>query len=745
VEGIFNYVIATTFYGSIVGLVIILLKVVLKDKINPQWHYLIWMVLILKLLIPFGPESSISLFNFVPTLPQGIEQGIVNRETPVQILPPQLDTKPGENITDSRANHGYVPRDSFEERNVIPRNIFPFIWVIGAILTGLWVMYVFHSFKNKVQKSAYEVRKDLVELLESCKRKLGIKEDINIVIQDKIKAPSLYGLVKPKILLNPKVLSLKENELKYILLHELAHYKRKDVLMNYILLILQVVHWFNPFIWYCFKLIRQDMEVATDEKVLQTLEQREHKDYGRTLLTILEDFYTPNFVPKILGISDDKENIKRRIKMIKMTEFFKGKKRMTIIIGLICILTLSSALLTSARGGLIRNEKPNPDSPIYNAEELYRHKSLYIGDASNISNLLNKMPLATLKEGISLSTSIRPYGVTVNYNLSKGNFGGTELEIEELKSYLFNNSLIVFALIENIDYITFNDISGSLDEREYTFTRLQIQESNKVTLWEFSKDLETFKNFIKGIAIPKSKQSNSLEDAISKAVREKGSIYYRGEFLTEGHIILDIEETGSTVKVYAIASVAWFGFENGIFTQVAGTGSMPTVMVFSVNEDGEYILTDYIEPMDGSGYADSIRRMFPKEFHNSILITRNEFQVKLANLLEEQAKAYLDSIGRTAEVKIGYVEKKLPNINVEASNKLLSEFTKFVPLLNSFPYWLGTVERIEDGVRYIYETSQEKSSDGYDLIVFRKTSSDGKIAAERIYKIDGNNPILVEN
>jgi len=65
-ESIFNVVWVTSLYGTVVGIALILIKNLLKNRLSPKWHYLIWIVLILKLLIPFGPESAVSLFNIIP-------------------------------------------------------------------------------------------------------------------------------------------------------------------------------------------------------------------------------------------------------------------------------------------------------------------------------------------------------------------------------------------------------------------------------------------------------------------------------------------------------------------------------------------------------------------------------------------------------------------------------------------------------------------------------------------------------
>lgn len=87
----------------------------------------------------------------------------------------------------------------------------------------------------------------------------------------------------------------------------------------------------------------------------------------------------------------------------------------------------------------------------------------------------------------------------------------------------------------------------------------------------------------------------------------------------------------------------------------------------------------------------------------------------------------------------------MADINVEAKNKLFSKYTKYDSFLNNCPYWIGTRERIENGTRYIYETSQETTGDGHAVIVFRKTGDDGVVVEERRYKIVGNEPLLMEN
>jgi bla regulator protein BlaR1 len=657
-------------------------------------------------------------------------------------------------------------------------------------------------------------------------------------------------------------LNLNDKDISYIfiLLHELAHYKRKDLLANYLLLVLQIIHWFNPVIWYCFKRIRQDMEVAADEKVLDVLESSEQKRYGKALLAVLERFNSPRLASRLIGMIDDRKNIERRIRMIRMAELFKSKRRLFILTGILYIAILSGVLLTNpltkqasfvignyilkvpadwkvtvgeaelifernnipfggveivgyepnqslflpnhsetkwqkdieglitkavlvnldltqpAASGdtsiknenhlylLFANEKiaydiyantkyvnesqliriaksfiriNNKETKGYNADVLLRFKNKYVGDHVNVVNLIDNLPYADLRREVLLQTKNAPYGITVKYDFSAAGTDAVQSEIT-----LRNNAVIMFALIDNVDIINFN-LKTDEEEKNYQYTRAQIQQSFDKDLREYAKDIRKFETLLNSFSQFQSRNPKSIDEAVSIAIKNRGENgYLDGEVATEGHLILDTEEKNGNIKVYTISSFGYFGFENGIFTKISGSGAIPTVITFSKNEKGEYSLLEYKEPVDGVGYIDSVKKMFPSKLWDKVLSEGKNYP-ELVKQLEAQAGEYLKSIGRNAKVSVAYVEKKPVNIGVEASNKLFAEFTKYDAFLNSCPYWIGTREIIENGVRYIYETSQSKTSDGYDIISFKKKKEDGTVVKEHKYKIIGNEPQLI--
>ncbi|MDS1030039.1 M56 family metallopeptidase [Bacillota bacterium LX-D] len=336
---IFKIVFMTSLYASFVGLIIIFFKWILKDRISSEWHYIIWVVLILKLIVPFGPESAVSLFNAVPIVAQNTNLTQATEQFHKSTAVMQQENP--------HALTAWKVQDTSLSIITIVERYMPYFWLFGAILLSIWLLYINYSLNRKIKKRGIIASESINLIFEECKNRMGVKRNIQIIRQDVIDTPALFGVFKPKILLSPAILNLNDKDISYILLHELAHYKRKDLLANYLLLVLQIIHWFNPVIWYCFKRIRQDMEVAADQRVLAVLEGGEQKEYGKTLLVVLESFSLPSLAPRLIGMIDDRKNMERRIRMIRMAEFFKSKRRLFMVTGILFVVILCGVLLTN--------------------------------------------------------------------------------------------------------------------------------------------------------------------------------------------------------------------------------------------------------------------------------------------------------------------------------------------------------------------------------------------------------------
>jgi hypothetical protein len=100
----------------------------------------------------------------------------------------------------------------------------------------------------------------------------------------------------------------------------LGHLKRLDPLVNGLLIVLRAVHWFNPLVWYAYRCVRRDRELACDEAVLATTWSEDRERYGHTIIRLIELgsglSTNPTWKPALTGIVENTEQIKERITMI---------------------------------------------------------------------------------------------------------------------------------------------------------------------------------------------------------------------------------------------------------------------------------------------------------------------------------------------------------------------------------------------------------------------------------------------
>ena len=224
------------------------------------------------------------------------------------------------------------------------------------------------------------------------------------------------------------------------------------------------------------------------------------------------------------------------------------------------------------------------------------------------------------------------------------------------------------------------------------------------------------------------KNASALKDAISGAIlSQNASSYLSGECQAEGLILLTSEEKDGNTICYVIASNGEYGFEDGNFIKVSGSGAIPCRITFDENMK----VTEFKYPDDGDMYEKSIRKIFGTHYKSLEAFSLKDGNLGYYKLLDQEkvyAKAYLEKIGRE-DCPIGeyadFDHKLLTDegVSVEVSNNLLSD-----KRLGDYPYWIGNREAIEAGERYVYETSLDKSS---NEIIYRKYSyNDGKTIEE---------------
>ena len=345
----------SSLMGSILIVLIILVRLTFKKRLSTHCQYLIWFLLIVRLIIPYAPESSISIFNVflhlnIKTWP-GHVIGVQTNSQATWSTDSQLPISTTVNDADDYTHR--IERSFFDSNE----NIVLGIWLIGALSLTIYTITLTARMRRILKNGAKVTDVGAIGLFEECKLALNIKSTPVLIESSVIRSPMAAGTLRPHIILPSGIVTeLSQEKLRFIILHELAHLQRKDIYVNWITTLLQIFHWFNPLIWYAFNQMREDRELACDANVLSVLKPDEYKSYGDAIICLLERFSYPVYDHTVAGFASDKSHIKQR--MAKIAAYKKGTIA-EIFWGISLFSLMGCLALTNAQGitGPVQEEK----------------------------------------------------------------------------------------------------------------------------------------------------------------------------------------------------------------------------------------------------------------------------------------------------------------------------------------------------------------------------------------------------
>lgn len=345
----------SSLMGSILIVLIILVRLTFKKRLSTHCQYLIWFLLIVRLIIPYAPESSISIFNVflhlnIKTWP-GHVIGVQTNSQATWSTDSQLPISTTVNDADDYTHR--IERSFFDSNE----NIVLGIWLIGALSLTIYTITLTARMRRILKNGAKVTDVGAIGLFEECKLALNIKSTPVLIESSVIRSPMAAGTLRPHIILPSGIVTeLSQEKLRFIILHELAHLQRKDIYVNWITTLLQIFHWFNPLMWYAFNQMREDRELACDANVLSVLKPDEYKSYGDAIICLLERFSYPVYDHTVAGFASGKSHIKQR--MAKIAAYKKGTIA-EIFWGISLFSLMGCLALTNAQGitGPVQEEK----------------------------------------------------------------------------------------------------------------------------------------------------------------------------------------------------------------------------------------------------------------------------------------------------------------------------------------------------------------------------------------------------
>lgn len=313
--------------ASIVILIVLLIRRLLR-KAPKIYSYVLWIVVVFRLLCPISIEFPISF------IPEKISNGVALKSitdsyvgeheaywdsTQEYNAAIEQGLKPVVVPKKDNGNAGayvVVDKDGVSEAKTIFNNWLPalfHVWIIGIVVLICYHIITYIRLKRR---------------LIGC---VPYSDTEDIYLSDYIDTPFVIGFFYPRIYL-PSALA--GQDLGYVLRHEKQHIRRKDHILKACALIVLCVHWFNPLVWVAFVLMCRDMETSCDEAVLKTLGEDVRTDYSTTLLnvTVGKDRFSG------ITIAFDEGDVKHRIKNI--LQWKKPTWKLVLISLTACVVTM---------------------------------------------------------------------------------------------------------------------------------------------------------------------------------------------------------------------------------------------------------------------------------------------------------------------------------------------------------------------------------------------------------------------
>jgi len=364
----FNWLLQASWQAAILVFIILFLQKVLRKFLPASWSFGLWLILLVRMLLPVAPSSPLSLFNYLDIEKlhwnSGADDLSGRQDSTLQI---------GMGISALEAEQKSSPKIFPAPASVqlhVPL-LLTGLWGLGVIVLLLRTVYVNFGVLSHAKKLRPLVDGAVLNLLENCKSELQVYVPVSVVITDKVQSPALLGFIRPRLLLPKHMLdALTPMELRHVFLHELAHVKRLDIFCNWLITFLQILHWFNPILWFAFNRMRSDLEIACDSLVLSTPKQ--NQEYGETIIKVLELTTKISPLPGAVGILEDKDYMQRRIRRIGETQVTPQRWS---LLGAALITFLGLTALTNPR--LAQNyEAQNRENILKRMKEAYEQQDL---------------------------------------------------------------------------------------------------------------------------------------------------------------------------------------------------------------------------------------------------------------------------------------------------------------------------------------------------------------------------------
>ena len=463
--------------GTLLLLLILGLKPLYKSRFSKRWQYYIWIIVALRFLLPFTPDTTIvgSLFEKPGTT-------VITNEIPTSPnvpAPANTDNSKTEPIQADR-DIAAAMREPFNRYVCLF-----FIWSVFALVLFVRKITIYQGFIQYIKAGSTEVSDiKTLNLLSDCEEKLNIKTRVELSRNPLIASPIMIGFFRARIVL--PACELDDKELSYIFVHELIHYKQRDMFYKWLIQIVVCAHWFNPFVYLLEKEVNKSCELSCDEKVISILDDKARREYGDTLISFLQSNNLYKSSLASVTLTEGAEQLKERLGAIMN---FKSKtKTIRVLTVILTLFILSGAVFIGGYSvSAATDSKETSKSSI--PEKKGNGKSTYIYDENlgygwylddeNLDNNdlenANSYQYSYTQNGYYCNSYIIEMGWNL-YAKNQDYYGATEIVFED------ESKMTVYFSDSVKDYLNDREAISAIEELIYSLKNTDISPAIEMPL-----------------------------------------------------------------------------------------------------------------------------------------------------------------------------------------------------------------------------------------------------------------------
>lgn len=321
------------FYGSIMIVIVLLLRILLKNRLPKLVFPVLWGLVLIRFLVPFSLSSPLSMKVPDISLPEfafGTEAQSIAEEYAAWDVAVAGDASVETGFTSvaTQSPDGLLRNWRF---------LLPAAYFLGLLVTAGILCYQKYCYSRKL-KNRLLIEQN--ETINAILREMGMGH-ILVFSNDEIASPLVCGFLSPCIYLPARMNFQDITLLRHILTHEATHIRHRDNWMKAAMLIVLCLNWYNPLVWLMSRCLSSDLETACDAAVLRTYDEDLRKSYAFSLLSMA---ITGNR-PTLLYSAFSKTEVEKRIKGVL------NYKKASVLALIFAVLFMMGSTVVFATGG----------------------------------------------------------------------------------------------------------------------------------------------------------------------------------------------------------------------------------------------------------------------------------------------------------------------------------------------------------------------------------------------------------